>query len=176
MNINGLFGTQGTTPASSSTAVTPPSPVAGGNSASAVGAAAPAAISPPAQFMSQMQQLSQTDPSQFKAVAASVATSFQNAAAQASGSQAQVLTGLASQFTQAAHTGTLPAPQASTPVASVQGAQGASAGHAGAHHHHHHGGGASATQSSSVQEAFQDAMNVLTQATQGTSSSTSSST
>ena len=175
MNINGLFGTQGTTPASSSTAVTPPSPVAGGNSASAVGAAATAAISTPAQFMSQMQQLSQTDPSQFKAVAASVATSFQNAAAQASGSQAQVLTGLASQFTQAAQTGTLPAPQASAPVASVQGAQGASAGHAGAHHHHH-GGGASATQSSSVQEAFQDAMNVLSQATQGTSSSTSSST
>src|ERR1019366_10478146 len=175
MNINGLFGTQGTTPASSSTAVTPPSPVAGGNSASAVGAAATAAISTPAQFMSQMQQLSQTDPSEFKTVAAGVATVFQNAAAQASGSQAQFLNGLASQFTQAAQTGTLPAPQASAPVASGQGAQGASAGHAGAHHHHH-GGGASATQSSSVQEAFQDAMNVLSQATQGTSSSTSSST
>jgi len=125
--------------------------------------------------MSQMQQLSQTNPSEFKAVAAQVATVFQNAAAQASGPQAQLLSGLANQFSQAAQTGTLQAPQASAPASSVQGAQGASASHAGAHHHRHHGGGGSATQSSSVQAVFEDAMNVLTQATAGASSSKSSS-
>jgi hypothetical protein len=174
MNVsNNLFGSIGsssltsvgatgaTTGASTPSSIPPP-----------VGGAASTSISTRGQFFSEMQQLSQQNPTEFKTVAAAVATTFQNAASQASGSQAQLLTNLANQFTQAAQTGSLQAPQ--EPQSGGQAAQGAqgsqSGGRAGAHHHHHHGGG-STSQSGSVQQAFQTAMRVVEQTTGGTSTS-----
>jgi hypothetical protein len=143
-----------------------------------MGGAASTSISTPGQFFSEMQQLSQQNPSEFKTVAAQVATSFQNAASQTSGPQAQFLSNLANQFTQAAQTGTLQAPEGAQAAQSGQSAQvaqgGPSSGSAGMHHHHHHGGGGSMSQSSSVQQAFQSAMQILEQATGSTSTSESS--
>jgi hypothetical protein len=164
MNINSLFGSQATAPTSNVGAVNPSS--AGVSSVPPpMGGAATAAISTPGQFLSQMQQLSQQNPTEFKAVAAQVATSFQKAASQATGPQAQFLTNLANQFSQAAQTGSLP-----TPPGAAQGAEAVSAGQAGgsagAHHHPHHHGGGSA-QFSDVQQAFQTAMSILSQATSG---------
>jgi hypothetical protein len=132
--------------------------------------AASTSISTPGQFFSEMQQLSQSNPTEFKTVAADVAKTFQTAASQASGPQAQLLTNLANQFTQAAQTGSLQAPQGAQ-----SGSQAAQGSRAGTHHHHHHGGGGSITQSSSVQQAFQSAMSSLEQATGGTPTSGSSS-
>ncbi len=138
--------------------------------------AASASISTPGQFFSEMQQLSQQNPTAFKSVAAEVATSFQNAASQASGPQAQLLNKLANQFSQASETGSLQPPQGGQSPQAVQGSQGVSASQPGGntgthHHHHHHGGGGSATDSSQVQQAFQNALNIVNQA--GTSASTS---
>jgi hypothetical protein len=116
-----------------------------------------------------LQQLSQQNPTEFKAVAAQLATTFQNAASGASGQDAKALTALANQFTQAAQTGSLQPPQGS------QTPQGVGGGH---HHHHHHGGGggSSAGPSSAIQQAFQSAISELAQATGGTSSGSTSST
>ncbi len=176
MNINSLYGNQATASTSNVGAVNPSS--AGVSSVPPpMGGAATAAISTPGQFLSEMQQLSQQNPTEFKAVAAQVATSFQNAASQATGSQAQFLTNLANQFSQAAQTGSLQAAQGGA----AQGPQAASASQAGGsagahHHHHHHGGGGGAAQSSDVQQAFQSAMSILSQATQGASGTTSAAT
>jgi hypothetical protein len=129
-----------------------------------------ARISGPAQFFSEMERLSQRNPNRFKAVAAQVATAFQNAAGQASGRQAQALTALANQFSQAAQTGSLRPPQAAAST-SPSGHSAPSA--AGSHHHHRRpdGGGGS----SSVQKAFQSALSIVDQALQGSSSGSSSS-
>ena len=165
MNINGISGATGTAPASALDSV-------GGASRNssvppAAGAAAVATISQPGQLFAQLQQLSQQNPTEFKAVAAQLASTFQTAAQGATGSDAKVLNGLASQFQQAAQTGTLQPTQS-------QGAQGASGGH---HHHHHHGGGQSAGgPSSAVQQAFADAFGIVSQAVDGTSSASSSTT
>jgi hypothetical protein len=186
MNISSLIGGIAYAPTTSidalSSSNTTPSVVA--PPPAPTQSAATASISTPASFLSQMQQLSQTNPTEFKAVAAQVATSFQNAAGQATGAQAQFLTALANTFNQAAQTGSLqPAQSAQSAQASqtVQGAQGVQGagkvgGSSGAHHHHHHhGGGGSSAQSSQVQQAFANAVDILNQATQGTSTSTSSS-
>jgi hypothetical protein len=175
MNVsNNLFGSIGTSLLSNvgstsattgtSTPSSVPPPMNGAGSAS---------ISGPGQFFSEMQQLSQSNPSEFKTVAAQVATSFQNAASQATGSQAQVLTNLANQFNQAAQTGSMPSPQGvQAGSQSAQGGQGG--GGVGAHHHHRYHAGGSMSQSSGVQQAFQNAMSILEQAVSGSSSSGSS--
>jgi len=150
----------------------------GASSIPPAGGAATASISTPAQFFSELQQLSQQDPTQFKAVAAQLATSFQNAASQTSGPQAKFLGNLANQLNQASQTGSLqPAqPSQGTQTASaVQAPQAASGSGAAHHHHHHHGGGMGGGQSSQVQQAFQDALGILNKATQSTSTSSSSS-
>jgi hypothetical protein len=183
MNVNNLYGSPGSSPLTnvgSAGAVGTSTPGVS-SIPPAMGGAATAQISTPGQFLSDMQQLSQQNPAEFKAVAAQVATSFQNAASQTSGPQAQVLNNLANQFSQAAQTGSLQAPQGTQAGQAAQAPQGlqgvaASQGSGGAgvhHHHHHHGGGGSATQSSVIQQAFQGAMTILNQATQGTSTSTS---
>ncbi len=183
MNINNLFGslsnsaltnvgnvgTVGTSTASA-TSIPPP-----------MGGAATASISTPGQLFSELEQLSQQDPTKFKAVAAQLATSFQNAASQASGPQAKFLGNLANQLSQAAQSGSLQPAQGAPsgqPAQGVQGTQAAGGGAGTPHHHHHHGGGSmGGGQSSQVQQAFQNAMGILTQALQPTTadSSTSSS-
>jgi hypothetical protein len=82
-----------------------------------------------------------------------------------------LLTRLADQFSQASQTGSL------TPTQSTQqGSTGVSGGHG---HHHHHGGGgggnaalAFASTSPNVDQAYQSALSVVTQATSAGSSST----
>jgi hypothetical protein len=177
MNINSLYESLATTSTSNVGAVSPNS----GRKSSippAMGGAATASISTPGQFMSEMQQLSQQNPTEFKAVAAQIAKSFQNAASQASGPQAQFLSNLANQFDQASQTGTLQPTQGTQAGQATQGGQGAAtsqgSGATGAHHHRHHGGGSSMTQSSAIQQAFQGAMNILNQATSGAPTTTSS--
>lgn len=157
-------------------------------------------ISAGGQLFSELQQLSQQSPAEFKTVAAQLAKTFQSAASQTSGAQAELLTGLANQLGQASQTGTLSPPegasnasgassaassttavsgtaQAASTSAQSAAAQGVTAsGHShGALHHahrrHHHGG---AAQSPQVQQAFQDALSVVGQALG--SSSTSSTT
>ena len=94
MNINSLYGAMQTTPTSNVGAVNQsnqtPSSIPPG-----IGGAASATISTPAQLFSEMQQLSQQNPSEFKAVAAQLATTFQSAASQATGPQAKLLTAIA---------------------------------------------------------------------------------
>ncbi len=178
MNINGLFGNLGNSGVSSvvgaesigasTTQSSVPPPMSG---------AATATISTPAQFFSEMQQLSQQNPAEFKTVAAQIATTFQDAAAKATGPEAKLLTKLANDFSQAAQTGTLQRPQDAQGAQSgqagqsVQGAQAGQSRSGTGHHHHHHGGG-SASASNPVQQAFQAAMTALEQALSGTSTPT----
>jgi hypothetical protein len=128
------------------------------------GAAATVNVSTPGQFFSQLQSLSQSNPSEFKTVAASLAQNFEKAASSTSGPQAKFLSHLADQFSQAAQTGQLESSQG-------QGNAPAAGAH---HHHHHHGGGGGG--GGAVQGAFQSAMGILNDALSGSSTSTSSST
>jgi hypothetical protein len=174
MNIQNLYGSVPTTSTTSVGAIQAPT-ASPSSIPPAVGGAATASISGPGQFFSEMQQLSQSNPAEFKAVAAQVATSFQNAASQASGPQAKMLNNLAHQFTQASQTGTLQAPTSGQGAQGAQAAQNAGSGSSasgGGHHHHHHHGGGGMGQSSQVQQAFDSAMSILTQAQQGTPTST----
>jgi hypothetical protein len=178
MNINNLYGNLGNSPLTNVGSVgAVGTSNAGVSSIPPATGAATASISAPGQFFSELQQLSQQDPAKFKAVAAQLATSFQSAASQASGPQAKMLGGLANQLSQAAQTGTLQPPQTTQAGASgqaLQGAQGASGGAETHHHHHHHGGGSTGSgQSTEIQQAFQNAMGILTQAMQTTSSTSS---
>jgi hypothetical protein len=145
-----------------------------------------ATISGPGQLFSELQQLSQQNPTEFKAVASQIASTFQNAASQATGSDAQMLTSLANQFTQAAQSGTLQMPQ--PPASGSQGAaQGSTVGESqngqsvSGHHHHHHSYGGSGSSSDAsgpsdaIQNAFASAMQVLTTALQGSQTSSGSS-
>jgi hypothetical protein len=184
MNISSLYGSFGTTATSNVAAVGQASASPSSVPPAAAGAAT-TSISAQGQFFSEMQQLSQTNPTEFKAVASQVAASFQSAASQATGQQAQFLSNLAGTFTQAAQTGSLQPPSvgpsaSATASQAAESGQGASAhgqtsipagqpgGAGGAHHHHHRRGGGGATlQSSSIQQAFASAMGILTQATSG---------
>ena len=85
-----------------------------------------ASVSPLAHILSQLQQLQQTDPAKLKTVLTDIANRLQAAAQQASGSEGQALSNLASKFQQAAQTGNLSALQP------------------GHHHHHGHRHGAAA--------------------------------
>jgi hypothetical protein len=179
MNINNLYGSIATTPTTNVGAVNQ----TGGRKSSippAMGGAANATISTPGQFLGEMQDLSQQNPAEFKTVAAQVAASFQRAASQASGPQAQFLTSLANRFDQASQTGSLQPPQGAQAAQTGQAAQGVSgagasqAGGGSAVHHHRHGGGSEMTESAAVQQAFQSAMNILSQTMQGASTSTPS--
>lgn len=199
MNVGGLYSALGNSALTSLQNVgsVGTSNASGSISAPAAGAES-TSISAPGQFFSTMQQLSQSNPAEFQSVAAQVATTFQKAASQASGPEAQFLSNLASQFSQAAQTGALqppqgaPGPQGGQAGQSTQGVQTAQGAHAaaaspagpvapgtqgsgsgGGHHHHHRHGGGSSSQSSAVQQAFQSAIGILDQATQSTSTSTS---
>jgi hypothetical protein len=177
MNINSLFGSVASNPTSNVNAVSTSATTS--TSSIPPSAAANAAISTPGQFLSQMQALSQSNPAEFKSVAAQVATTCQNAASQSTGPASQFLSGLANQFSQAAQTGTLalPSTQGGPATQGISGAQGAQATQSGSpavHHHHHHHGGGGGMQSSEVAQAFGSAMDVLTSATSATSSSTTS--
>lgn len=82
-------------------------------------------ISPFAAAMAQLQQLQQSDPTQFKSVMSNIADTLTTDTQSASGSTAQMLTDLANKFSQAAQTGQMPDLQ---PAGQQQVASG--------HHHH----------------------------------------
>ena len=95
-------------------------------------------LSPFAQLMNTLQQLQQTNPTQFQQLTGQLATDLTQAAktAQSNGNitEANALNQLAASFNQASQTGQLPSfMQQGTTNAET-------AGHH--HHHHHHGGGA----------------------------------
>ncbi|HTN54383.1 MAG TPA: hypothetical protein VML50_18390, partial [Anaeromyxobacter sp.] len=62
-------------------------------------------ISPEGGLMGELSELSQSDPSKFKAVMQEIAEKLQGEASQASGDKAQALGNLADKFDQAAQTG-----------------------------------------------------------------------
>src|SRR5271169_4780165 len=88
-------------------------------------------ISPMAQFLSNLQQMQQQNPDQFKQITANISAKLQqaatNAQSQGNSAWANQLNQLASQFQTASTTGQMPA------VQSLQ--------QAGMSGHHHHGGG-----------------------------------
>ncbi len=90
-------------------------------------------ISQMAQFLSQLQQLQQQNPDQFKQVAATIADKLQkaalDAASQGDTKRADQLNKLAGEFQTSSQTGQVPTLQA------LQ-----QAGLSGHHHHGHHGG------------------------------------
>jgi hypothetical protein len=120
-------------------------------SASAAPAAVPSdqsQISPFAQMMNTLQQLQQSDPTEYKRVTAQIATGLETAAktATADGNTAAAtqLTTLATDFTTASTSGQ---PLPTQNVAKTIGGK----GHG--HHHHHGGGGGSSSASSSSSAA-----------------------
>jgi hypothetical protein len=98
-------------------------------------------LSPFAQIASSLQQLQQSNPTEYQQVTAAIATNLTTAAqtAQTDGNTnaAGTLTQLASDFTSASKNGQLPNLQ------DLAQATGGTSGHH--HHHHHHGGGGSST-------------------------------
>jgi hypothetical protein len=98
-------------------------------------------LSPFAQLMSTLQQLQQSNPTEYKQVTQQIATNLQNAAKTATAdgntSAASQLTQLATDFTNASQSGQLP---------NIQDLAQAVGG--GGHHHHHHHGHAAASSSS----------------------------
>ncbi len=173
MNVSTLFTNpyaSTTSTASTSSVGAVSSTTSTASTASSASAASSTSISSAGQLFSQLQQLSQSNPTEFKAVASQLATTFQTAASQTGGPQAKALTNLSDQMTQAAQTGALQAPQSGQGSSSSSGA--------GGHHHHHHGGGggdgsSSSSSSSAVQVALQTALGVVSQATSdGTTVST----
>jgi hypothetical protein len=92
--------------------------------ASSLAPAATASISGAGQLFSLLQQLQQTNPTQFKQVTGQIASQLSAAAQQQSGGASTVLSQLANKFQQASQSGSL----------------GSFTGPQGAHHgHHHHG-------------------------------------
>ena len=161
MNISSLYTTLGIAQSTTGVGSTPTTSSPTSNIAAPAAGSGSSGISSIGQFFSQLQQLSQQNPTEFKAVASQLATTFQNAASGSTGQDAKALTALAAQFTQAAQTGSLQQPQSSQEAQRSGG------------HHHHHGGGSSASPSGAIQQAFQSAESILAQATQGTTSPSS---
>jgi len=114
-------------------------------------------LSPFAQMLTELQQLQQSNPTQYQQVAQQIATNLQSAAqtAQNSGNTtaATELTQLAGDFSSASKNGQLP---------SIQDLAQA----LGGHHHHHHGGGGGAGSSSS--SSSNDSLSQLVSAFQAT--------
>ena len=101
-------------------------------------------VSQMASLMSQLQQLSQSDPSAFKQVTAEISQKLKTEAGQATGDRATFLSQLADKFQQASQSGSMSGFQP------PQGAQGPQA--AGGHHHHHKAQAAQSGYASTAQQ------------------------
>lgn len=106
-------------------------------------------------LMTQLQQEATSDPSVFKQQTAAIASNLSAAAQSATGTQAAILQGVASEFQTASQSGNLTAlgPNA---VSGNTGTQGAS----GHHHHHHHSSSQDPSQTSSTSSS--DIMSLIT--------------
>jgi hypothetical protein len=106
-------------------------------------------LSPFAQLASVLQQLQQSNPTEYKQVTAQIATNLQSAAqaaqSQGNSTAATQLGQLATDFTNASQTGQLPNLQ--------DLAEAVSGGSGGGHHHHHHAEGSSSDSSSAGSSA-----------------------
>lgn len=98
-------------------------------------------LSPYAQITTELQQLQQSNPTEYQQVTAQISTNLQTAAQQATASGnttlASQLNQLANDFQTASSTGQLPNFQDLAQAASTH------------HHHHHHGGAEASTDSAS---------------------------
>ncbi len=134
--LSSLLQSSGASALSSSSTSTAASSVTGSASDSSQ-------LSPFAQLLSTLQQMQQSNPTEYQQVTQQIATNLQNAAATAKSngdtSQANQLSQLATDFTKASTSGQLPN------IQDLAQAVGGSSGH----HHHHHGGGGSSSSSSS---------------------------
>jgi hypothetical protein len=122
-------------------------------------------LSPFAQLMSTLQQLQQSNPTEYQQVTQQIATNLQSAAKTATAdgntTAAAQLTQLATDFTSASQSGQLP---------NIQDLAQAVGG--GGHHHHHHSHGASASSSSDSSSSSSSTSTSSTSST-GSSSGTS---
>jgi hypothetical protein len=161
VNINGIGSSNGVdalTALSNNTSTSGPD--ATQNSASTP--ASSTSVSKPAEFMAKLSQLLQQDPAKFKQVTQQISDQLKTAAQSASGPQAQFLTKLSDDFSQASSSGSL---------ASLQ-PPGGDNEHAtvGGHHHHgggHHGGGGSG----GIESVMSNALAEINQALSGTTAS-----
>jgi hypothetical protein len=118
-----LFGSGSTTSSSSSTPATSTDPLSILDSSGNVN------LSQAAQVFSKLQDLSQSNPAQFKQLTAQISSQLQTDAQQASGTTQTFLSNLASQFNTASQTGSTSALQPQTAE---------TGGHHGHGHGHHH--------------------------------------
>jgi hypothetical protein len=123
-------------------------------------------LSPLAQVMSSLQQLQQSNPTEYQQVTQQIATNLQSAAQSATNagntSAANQLNTLASDFTSASQNGQLP--NISDLAQAIGG---------GGHHHHHHGHHATSSDSS-TDSSSDSGSSSSTSSTSSTSSSSSS--
>jgi len=115
--------------------------------------AASSSISQQGSIFSQLQQLSQQDPTRFKQVMSEMAKEIRTDASKQTGAAADRLSQMASRMDQVASSGDMSQLAPRQPPAAPQGA--AAYQGAGGQHHHHHGGDAMA---SDLQQAFESAM------------------
>jgi hypothetical protein len=119
------------------------------------GAAAPQ-ISGPGQFFGKLQQLAETNPTQFKQVTQQISDQLRQQAQQSTGRAAQFENALADRYASAAQSGDLSAFK-------PQGGSGAS-GAQHAHHHHGHGGAGGGGAGGSLAAIFSNALDEINQA------------
>jgi hypothetical protein len=119
-------------------------------------------LSPFAQIASTLQQLQQSNPTQYQQVTQTIATNLTTAAqtAQQDGNTnaANQLTQLASDFTTASKNGTLPNLQ---DLAQATGGTQGGTQATGGHHHHHHHAAAASSDSDSTDSSSSTSLNPL---------------
>ena len=155
MSVSSIFSNAGssTNPLSALYAPGPTATAASGASGSTsaltssalTSAASATSLSGSGSLLSQLQQLSFSNPAAFKAATADIATQLQSDAQQTGGSQGQALSSLAAKFQSASQTGDL---------SSLKPAQ--------AHHTGHHRGGGAATSAASAYQGNTDAFGAAT--------------
>jgi hypothetical protein len=127
------------------------------------GAAAPQ-ISGPGQFFSKLQQLAETNPTQFKQVTQQISDQLRQQAQQSTGRAAQFENALADRYASAAQSGDLSAfkPQGGSETSAAQHA----------HHHHGHGGGGGGGGGGPLAAIFSNALEEINQALSATPGAT----
>lgn len=105
-----------------------------------IGDAAVPHMSGPGKLMSKLAALKQADPDKFQATVSDMASKLKDAAAQATGPQAQLLTNLSNKLSDIANGGDISELKGGGAPGGGQ-ASGAQGVHHGGHHHHHGGGG-----------------------------------
>jgi hypothetical protein len=177
MSVPSISPAVGSMPPARAVTLPPPSSTSMGTTNSTAppssGSATILSVSTPAQLMAKMRQLALTNPEEFKLLASEMGGAFARAAGLASGTDAQLLAKVASQFTLAASSGSLTAPDAIATAASTRAVEGTSAvssgdafsSASGNRHGHQAARDASAWSSSAVQQAFGQALAAFDQAT-----------